>query len=72
MSSALPSEMPYCCARALSSLLCVTVWLMTEACSPSELRAPFTSSVTRLCSVAALSASPFSTVTRIELVMSSI
>ena len=72
MSSALPSEMPYCWARALSSSLWLTVWLITEACRPSLLSAPLTRAVTRSCNVAARAASPFSTVTRMEFVMSSI
>ena len=71
MSSALPSEMPYCWAREAVSLVEVTVWVSTEASKPPSPTALFIMSLTCCCRLSALAVSPLATETRMELRMSS-
>ena len=71
ISSALPSEMPYCSARAALSLVEETVCVSTEASKPPSPTALLMSALTWACKLSALAASPFSTETRMELRMSS-
>ena len=71
MSSALPSEMPYCSASAALSLVAVTVWVSTEASKPPSPTALLMRALTCCCRLSAFALSPFSTETRMELRMSS-
>lgn len=54
MSSALPSEMPYCWAREAVSLVEVTVWVSTEASKPPSPTALFIMSLTCCCRLSGL------------------